>query len=284
MATKPPATPAEAPQGAPSTSTEVAAPRVTAVAMPGDWKQRMKDVAIKSAEAEKPTSTFISFKSGRLSIGDMLMPGDKIECVVIHSLFHNKWYEQEYDAKRGPVAPNCYAFAKDDVADLEYSEAAEDPQGNEDGFCTGCPKNEWGSSPKGGRGKACQNSKRVWLFPAGVVNTPEKIARMEPLQCDLPVTSVANYSRFINDIAPMGLPSFGVICEMSVKPHDTSLFQVHFKVLEKIKDDVVLEALARFNWAMENAPHPTYPLQSELDERGGDQTGRGANAPASKKY
>ena len=62
MATKPTA----------PTATEVAVvtPKSTAVAMPGNWRDRMKAVTVKVAEAEKPTGGFISFKAGRLSIGD----------------------------------------------------------------------------------------------------------------------------------------------------------------------------------------------------------------------
>lgn len=265
MATKPTPTPAE-----PGTQVAVKAPASTAVAMPGSWKDRMKQVAVQAAQTEKPTGGFISFKSGRLSIGDQVMPGDKIECVVIDYLLHNKYFDTPYNAQK-PTPPVCYAFAR--VEDeMEPSDSAEDPQAD---FCLGCEKNEWGSDPKGGRGKACTNSRRLWLLPADCLNDPSKIARMDALQCDLPATSIKNFSKFVNDAAPMGLPPFAFVVEMSVKPHPTSLFQVHFKALEQIKSDAALEALSLRNWSMSQEPFPVYPTKEELAER---------NAGGSAKY
>lgn len=245
--------------------TAVAAPTQTAVAMPVNWRDQMKKVAVKSAEAEAPSGGYISFKSGRLSLGDMVQPGDKIEVIVLDYLFHNKYYTTAYDSKV-TSSPVCYAFARAEE-ELEPSQVAEEPQGGEEGFCTGCPQNEWGTSPKGGHGKACMNTRRLFLLPAGVVADPTKVARTEVIQCDLPVTSVKNFSRFVNDLAPAGVPPFGVVVEMSVKPHEDTLFQVYFKPMEQIKDERILEALANRNWKQEQAAPPKYPTKEELAER-----------------
>lgn len=245
--------------------TNVAKPAPTAVGAPIDWRARMKQVAVKTAEAEKPSGGFISFKSGRLSIGDQLMPNDKIECIVMDYLFQNRWYDSEYDSKK-ITSPACYAFGREE-ADLEPNPDADDPQGGPEGFCSGCEKNEWGSNPKGGRGKACANTRRLFLLPADVINDPGKVARTDFIQCDLPVTSVKNFSRFVSDLAPAGVPPFAVVVEMSVKPHDDTLFQVYFKPIEQIKNEAVLEALANRNWKAEQAELPKYPTKEELAER-----------------
>lgn len=254
--------------------TEVANPAQTAVGAAIDWRARMKQVAVKTAEAEKPQGGYISFKSGRLNIGDTTAPGDKIECIVVDYLFHNKWYDTEYDSKK-VSSPACYAFARDDESSLMPFEEADDPQGGPDGFCVGCEKNEWGSNPKGGRGKACQNTRRLFLLPADVVNDPAKASRAEFIQCDLPVTSVKNFSRFVNDLAPAGVAPFQVIVELSVKPHDDTLFQVYFKPVEQIKDEAVLEALANRNYRAEQTAPPKYPTKEELAERQSGSQGSG---------
>jgi len=259
----------------PTPGTAVAAPAKTSVGMPMDWRERMKQVAVKTAEQEKPQGGYISFKSGRLSVGDTVMPGDKIECIIVDSYFHNKYYDTPYDSKK-ISSPACYAFSRDD-AELKPELSADDPQGGEDGFCVGCPMNEWGSSPKGGRGKACTNTRRLFLLPADVINKPDSINRVEFLQCDLPVTSVKNFSKFVNDLAPAGLAPFQVVVEMSVKPHDDTLFQVNFKPMEQIKNEDVLSALAARNWRQEQAEFPKYPTKEELAERE-------AGAPKSGKY
>jgi len=250
--------------------TEVAAPRVTAVAMPGSWRDRIKAVAVKVAEAEKPSGGFISFKSGRLSIGDSLMKDDKIEVVVVDYLFHNKWFDTPYSASK-PVPPACYAFARDEES-LMAHDSAEDPQSD---YCSNCEKNEWGSAGGGSKGKACTNSRRIWLLPADVAQSVDKAARTDFLQCDLPPTSVKNFQKFVNDAAAAGMAPFQFVVELSVKPHDRTLFQVYWKPMEQIKDDAVLETLANRNWTAEQNPYPVYPTKEEMAERSG---------PSSNKY
>jgi hypothetical protein len=246
----------------PGTAVSVPAPKSTAVAMPGSWRDRIKQVAVKVAEAEKPSGGFISFKSGRLAIGDSLMKDDKIECVVVDYLFHNKWFDTPYNASK-PTPPACYAFARDEES-LMAHDAAEDPQSD---YCSNCEKNEWGSAGGGSRGKACTNSRRIWLLPADVSQSVDKAARLEPLQCDLPATSVKNFQKFVNDAAAAGLAPFQFVVELSVKPHDRTLFQVYWKPMEQIKDEAVLEALANRNWTSEQSPYPVYPTKEEMAER-----------------
>jgi len=260
MATKKPNTPAE-----PTTAVAVVAPKSTAVAMPGSWRDRVAAVAVKVAEAEKPSGGFISFKSGRLSIGEDVIAGDKIDVVIIHSLFHNKYFDTPYNGAK-PTPPVCYAFGPDEES-LEFSEHAEKPQGGEGGFCSTCPMNEWGSNPNGGRGKACTNSRRVWLLPADVSQSVDKATRTEFLQCDLPATSVKNFSRVVREFAEAQAAPFQFVVQLSVKPDDKTLFQVNWRPMEQIKDEAVLEALARRNFAKEQEDRPIYPTQEEMQER-----------------
>jgi hypothetical protein len=262
----------------PTPATPPVVAKTTAVAMPGSWRDRMKAVAVKTAETEAPSGGFISFKSGRLTIGDQLMPGDKIECIVVDTLLHNKYFDTPYNANK-VVPPACYAFAREEVelapsqGDGKDNPGAEDPQSE---YCLDCPMNEWGSDPKGGRGKACTNSRRLFLLPADVINSPDKASRADFIQCDLPPTSVRNYSKFANEAAAAGAAPFQFVVELSVKPHDKTLFQVYFKPMEQIKDEAILEALAKRNWTNEQQPMPVYPTKDELAERdnGGTKSGK----------
>lgn len=260
MATKKPDTPAE-----PTTAVAVSAPKSTAVAMPGNWRDRIAAVAVKVAEAEKPSGGFISFKSGRLSIGEDVIAGDKIDVVIVHSLFHNKYYDTPYNAAK-PTPPACYAFGMDEE-EMAFSDKAERPQGGEGGYCSTCPMNEWGSDPKGGRGKACTNSRRVWLLPADVSQSVDKATRTDFIQCDLPVTSVKNFSRLVREFAEAGNAPFQFVVQLSVKPDDKTLFQVNWRAMEQIRDEAVLEALARRNYAKEQEDYPEYPTTEEMAER-----------------
>ncbi len=265
-------------------STAVAAPRATAVAMPVNWRDRMKQVAVKVAEVEAPSGGFISFKSGRLNIGDQILPGDKIDCIVVDYLLHNKYFDTPYNANK-QTPPACYAFAReeenlspsegnsDTVAedDEAYNPGARDPQADS---CSECPMNEWGSAGGGSKGKACTNSRRLWILPASVVNGPDKVRVTDFLQCDMPATSIKNFSKFVNDCASSGNAPFQFVVELSVKPHPTTLFQVHFKALEQIKDEAILEALANRNWRHEQEPFPIYPTAEQMAERAAGGSGK----------
>ena len=255
---------------APAPATEVVEAKSTAVAMPMSWRERMQAVAVKTAEAEKPQGGFISFKSGRMSIGDTAIPGDKMQCIIVDYLFHNKYYDTPYNAKVS-TPPACYAFSREEL-DLEPDDC-EDPQSDS---CAECPQNEWGSAGEGKRGKACTNSRRLFLLAGDALNDPSKIGKLDFFQCDLPPTSVKNFSKFVNEDLPPGLPPFAFVVEMSVKPHPTSLFQVHFKPLEQIKNEAALEQLAGRNWRSEQEPMPVYPTKEEMAERaaGGTQSAK----------
>jgi len=88
--------------------------------------------------------------------------------VVILSANPNKskvYYESGYE--QGSVAkPTCYS--NDGTAPAAD---AESPQSNK---CAVCPHNQWGSriTDNGGKGKACGDSMRLCIAPAGMVNDP----------------------------------------------------------------------------------------------------------------
>ena len=52
-----------------------------------DWQKQLNDMAIATAAAEKPSGNWVSFKSGVLSIGGNQIKGNKIDVVVVQSLF-----------------------------------------------------------------------------------------------------------------------------------------------------------------------------------------------------
>lgn len=54
--------------------------------------------------------------------------------------------------------------------------------------CATCPHNQWGSDPKGGKGKACKNMMRVYLLREG---------SMFPVLLTLPPTSIGNWKHHV---------------------------------------------------------------------------------------
>jgi hypothetical protein len=223
----------------------------------------MKGLISVTKEAEKPQGGFISFKGGRMTYADEILPGDKIECVIVDYRRSNEFYDKPYDPKN-PRSPVCYAIHRPGEEMIPHPDS-EDIQ---NATCDGCPRDEWGSDLQGGRGKACKNSRRVHVIAASELDKgPEGIAKAQVVTLIPPATSIDNFQKLmmqINDV--LGTAMFGVVVEISVKPHDRFLYQVHFKILRKIEDGDLLQALVA-KYEKTSAREINYPKN---EDRQGD--------------
>lgn len=202
-----------------------------------DWQKQLAAMAIATAEAEKPSGNWVSFKSGVLSVGGNPIKGNKMAVVVIHSAFENQIYRDKYNANNPGQTPYCYAIAELDE-DLKPHPDAADPQA---ATCAECPNNVWGSDPEGGRGKACKNVRRIAMIS---VADMEDIPKAPVALAKLPVTSVKNWSTYANQIANvLKIPPLAVITELSVEPDAKTQFQVNFSLVDKITDGAQIQAL-----------------------------------------
>ena len=202
------------------------------------WQAELNALTVQTAEVEKPSGNWVSFKGGMLSIGGTPMKGNKVPCVVVHSIFENQWYKERYDPNN-PSAPHCYAFAENDDDLKPHTDSAE-PQA---ASCAECPKNVWGSDPGGGKGKACKNVRRIAMISQTDL---EDVAKAEPAMAKLPVTSVKNWATYASQIANvLKLPPLGVITEMSVEPDAKTQFQVHFQLVDKVPEAIIPALLAK---------------------------------------
>lgn len=228
------------------------------------WQDKMKGLISQTKEAEKPQGGFISFKGGRMTYADEILPGDKIECVIVDYRFSNEYYDKQYDPKN-PRSPVCYAITRPGEVQAPHPEA-EDPQHEE---CEGCPRNEWGSDPAGGRGKACKNSRRIHVIAASELERGvDGVNKAQVVTMIPPATSVENFQKCmmqINDV--LGTAMFGVVVEVSVKPHDRFLYMVHFKILKQIEDPELLQALMT-KYEKTSARDVAYPKNE--DRQGSD--------------
>jgi hypothetical protein len=205
----------------------------TAVA---NYQEELMKMAVATAEAEKPSGNWVSFKNGILSIGGTPMKNNKVESVIVHSIFENQFYKDKFDPNN-PQPPICYALAEVDD-DLKPHKDAAEPQA---ATCAECKNNVWGSDPGGGKGKACKNVRRLAMISANDLN---QVAKAEVAIAKLPVTSVKNWSSYANQIASvLKLPPLAVITEMSVEPDAKTQFQVNFALVNKVDDGPVIQAL-----------------------------------------
>lgn len=264
-----------------------------------NWKDRMAVLTKQTKLAEKPAGGFISFKGGRMSYNDEVIPGDKLRAIIVDYRKDYEFYPNPYDPKVQAV-PTCYAIVRpheiltpwrlpregEDTSKLVVSDSTglvtdcEDPQIDAGESCDVCPMFQWGSDLRGGKGKACKTSRRLHVFAADDCTTPDDIARASYMTMIPPATSVDNFQKVANQITNvLDTPIFGAVVEISVAPHDRFLFMVHFKLIEQIKDEGLLIALLRRHESISAKPINMPKPDAEESEK----AQRGAPA-ASKKF
>ena len=195
--------------------------------------------AKEAAATERPSLSKISLKSGVISIGGQAVKDNRFDSVVLASTYRNTFYAGRYDANN-IVNPDCFSLAATDAA-MVPDAAVTKPVAAK---CEGCPNAEWGSDLNGGRGKACKQTRRLVLLPASALADPKEVQTAELAIMDIPVTSVKNYSQYINVLAAsIGLPAYAVVTEISAKPDPKTQFKVEFKGIGPVASDALLDAI-----------------------------------------
>jgi hypothetical protein len=205
------------------------------------WQEELAKMAVATAEAEKPTGSFMSFKNGQLTIGGNKMKDNKAEIVVLHSIFENQMYAGKYDPNN-QQPPICYALGETDDDLKPHPEAAE-PQHTD---CKTCPMNAWKSDPNGGKGKACKNTRRLVAMSAADLDSVESIQKADVVTAKIPVTSVKNWASYASQVSNvLHLPPLAVRTEISVRSDDDTILQVEFALVDKIANGDILQALLK---------------------------------------
>ncbi len=263
-----------------ATAKKPAASKSTAVAKWDEALAARANIA-KKAEASVSTGEWISMKGGQLSYQGNVVPGNKMDVVILAYRLENQFYEGKYDPSQ-PQAPSCYAFGIDDES-LAPHEKSENRQAE---ACHGCPNNEWGSSETG-RGKACKNVRRVCVIPADALdNGAEGIKDASWAFLKVSVTSVKGWAGYVNQLAQLSRPPLAFVTEISVTPDADSKFKVNFNAKESIEDGELIGALLEKADKAEGAiEFPYQPVEQTvaMPKNGRGSKARGAPAkPAAK--
>jgi hypothetical protein len=226
------------------------------------WKQRLAELAKQTEDAEKPSGHFITFRNGQMLFNDNPVPGNKLNAVAVDYIFENAYFPEKFNPNKS-VSPVCYAYARKD-SDLRPHVECEDPQHD---TCDGCPQNEWGSDPDGGKGKACKNTRRLALLHEDAIKSSKEILESAVAFCKLPVTSVKNWSTFANQCASvLKMPPLAVVVEVSCVPDPKTQFQILFKAVGTITDDELLAALVSKQELVAKNIMVPYPKNPEKQE------------------
>lgn len=191
------------------------------------------------AEQASTTTPFLSTKSGLLTYRGQPLAGNKLSAVILAAPVERLYYDSRYDPTK-IVGPKCWAIAPQATGMRPY----EDVEAKQNFECESCPKNEWGSSTNGGKGKACRETRRLLMISSDSIGSPEAVETAEVAALRPPVTSLKNYATYVQTIAAtLKRPPLAVITEIAVVPDAKTQFKVAFNLVSPISDMAVIRAL-----------------------------------------
>lgn len=215
-----------------------------------------------AAAADEPVAAnaFLSTRGGILRYGEEEMPGNQACVIILDMVKENTFYGEKYDPDNA-AAPLCYAFGRgaEEMGphpsmqiDLEYFQ----PQHES---CEGCPMNMWGTADTG-KGKACQNRRRLAVIPAGayigkrgsrdfdldLFTDPKDFISSEVAFIKLPVMSVKDWAKYVLQLsAGPRRPPHGVYTRMFLEPDPKSQYRVHFEMVEEVPNELAAILMER---------------------------------------
>ena len=147
----------------------------------------------------------------------MLPDGTKspgpLELVVVDFASKNLYYPEGFDAKN-ITPPTCFAIGTD-IKTIVPSENSPINQ-NAGSDCASCPMNAWESDPKGGRGKACKNTRVLAVLP------PDADADAPLWTLSVSPTATKGFDGFVSGVARVfEMPPVGVVVTVGFNPNET---------------------------------------------------------------
>ena len=239
------------------------------------WDEELAKQAEVAAGMEANTGggQFFSTKGGILSWQDAPLPGNQMAVVILDSVLENVFYEGRYDPDV-PQGPTCFAFGRDEkeLAPHKIVIEAGNEQCGASGLCAGCPMNEFGTAEVG-KGKACRNTRRLGMIPAGTFNAAGKFELNEDLEhyentavgfMKLPVMSVKGYASFVKQVAgALRRPPFGIVTKVKVVPDPKSQFKVVFEPVMNLPDELMGAIMKRHEEVKSTIDFPYQPAEEE---------------------
>jgi hypothetical protein len=201
-------------------------------------KQLQTYLAQEANKAMSPAANgnkYLSIRSGIMAYQGIPIPGNKIEGVIVASVFENVYYSKPF-MPGSADPPDCFAVGMRQE-ELMPGASVINPVS---GLCQGCPNNEWGSAKPGAKGKKCRNIKKLGIIPT----VDGEDFSGEVMYLKLPVTSVKNFTTYVNKCAiVLGRPPFAVLTKIAVVPHPVTQFAVSFETIRNVGDKALLEQI-----------------------------------------
>lgn len=234
------------------------------------WEQRLQEEAKAEAANFVPSVGRISIQSGVMMYGGNPVPGNTVNVIVLAHVFENSWFPKPY-SKAEQRNPDCYALAqhKEDLVPADNVPNPINPT------CSGCAYLEWGSDPKGGKGKACKEVMRLAVMPVQNVTDPEAVANSEIAVLKIPVTSVKNWANYLQRLSALhGRPAWAVLTEIKVVTDPKTQFKMLFDSKADVTSDEILTALSKRIQMARNALLAPYDKPGEVVEEEAPASGK----------
>lgn len=159
-------------------------------------------------------------------------PRNSIEVVILKAnpQLSKIWYENGY-VEGSQEAPDC-SSANGIIPDQGVPKKQHD-------VCATCPKNAWGSDPRGGKGKACGDSRRLAIVPLPDLRN-ESLGGPLLLRC--PAASLQDLATFSQQMQAQGYPYNSIGIRISFDPKE-SYPKFQFQAIRPLTDaeaDIVL--------------------------------------------
>jgi hypothetical protein len=196
-----------------------------------NYEELLGNMAKAATTLERPSGSSIGTRGGILSYNGTPCPNNKLDVIVVASVFSNTLYEGKFDPNN-LSSPVCFAYGVQEpgeTAEQVESKMAPHPASTkpQSPTCSACPNNKWGSDPDGGRGKACKNGRSLAIIPAG---TPAAdIAGAELAILRPPVTSIKNWQMYVQKCSTLyNRPPLAIITQVGSVPDQKTQYKLTF--------------------------------------------------------
>lgn len=257
-----------------------------------NWDEKLAQDAEIAAGVEAGTGggQFFSTQGGQLSWQDAPLPNNEMVVVVLDSIFDNVFYLDSYDPDN-PSSPTCFALGRSEEDMAPHADVIEQGTHQSTTTCDECEHNEWGTADVG-RGKACRNTRRLALIPAGTIDRdgdielyedPAHFSAAQIGYLRLPVTSVKAYANYVKQVAGvMKRPPYGIATKVSLVPDAKTQFKVVFEPLDKL-DNELMGAVSERNEEAKSLIDFPYQLDDEEEQQAPPKRAASKKNPRKKR-
>jgi len=184
---------------------------------------------LKNEQSRLPPSTNTRITVGQDKVfrfPDGVQTDGNWSAVILAYQYFNAFYKKRYVPGQ-ITSPNCWAANMDATA-LAPDSSVSAPEAKS---CDNCPRNEWGSSLTGGRGKACSNKVRLAVVPPNATN------ESEVWTIDLSPTAQGLFTKVLRELYAKDAPLQMVVMEFGFDPK-VDFPKVTIRPIESISEDV----------------------------------------------